>query len=144
MCLYLILSFIRLLLLLLDARFCSPSVSIRSISCKPFLGPRLNRTDCVCCFFFCLFYVVCAISSRYYADKSEIYPIAMHFAKHAAANALVTGTSFHLDFFPSPTPHPCFPIPISHTPSLFPIPTPHDIHSLLQALINDVVWAFFL
>ncbi|THH32747.1 hypothetical protein EUX98_g1452 [Antrodiella citrinella] len=37
-----------------------------------------------------LFTVVCAIASRYY-EKSEIYPIAMHFAKHAAANALITG-----------------------------------------------------
>ena len=34
---------------------------------------------------------VYAVASRYYADKSEIYPIAMHFAKHAAANALITG-----------------------------------------------------
>jgi hypothetical protein len=38
-----------------------------------------------------LFTVVCAISSRYYAKKSGIYPIAMHFAKHSAANALVDG-----------------------------------------------------
>ncbi|KAF8907042.1 hypothetical protein CPB84DRAFT_1878586 [Gymnopilus junonius] len=38
-----------------------------------------------------LFTVICAISSRYYADKSEIYPIAMHFAKHSAANALIDG-----------------------------------------------------
>ncbi|KAI0755619.1 hypothetical protein C8Q74DRAFT_1210774 [Fomes fomentarius] len=38
-----------------------------------------------------LFTVVCAISSRYYTDKSEIYPIAMHFAKHAAASALLNG-----------------------------------------------------
>ena len=34
---------------------------------------------------------VCAISSRYYSKKSEIYPIAMHFAKHSAANALIDG-----------------------------------------------------
>ena len=34
---------------------------------------------------------VCAVASRYYREKSEIYPIAMHFAKHAAANALITG-----------------------------------------------------
>lgn len=34
---------------------------------------------------------VCAVASRYYSEKSEIYPIAMHFAKHAAANALITG-----------------------------------------------------
>ncbi|KAJ7774168.1 hypothetical protein DFH07DRAFT_767379 [Mycena maculata] len=33
----------------------------------------------------------CAISSRYYLEKSEIYPIAMHFAKHSAANALTDG-----------------------------------------------------
>ncbi|KAI0084549.1 hypothetical protein BDY19DRAFT_970897 [Irpex rosettiformis] len=38
-----------------------------------------------------LFTVVCAVASRYYEQKSEIYPIAMHFAKHAAANALITG-----------------------------------------------------
>jgi hypothetical protein len=38
-----------------------------------------------------LFTVICAISSRYYSEKSEIYPIAMHFAKHAAANALIDG-----------------------------------------------------
>lgn len=34
---------------------------------------------------------VCAIASRYYVEKSEIYPIAMHFAKHSAANALIDG-----------------------------------------------------
>ncbi|KAF5376493.1 hypothetical protein D9615_008666 [Tricholomella constricta] len=38
-----------------------------------------------------LFTVICAISSRYYSEKSEIYPIAMHFAKHSAANALIDG-----------------------------------------------------
>ncbi|RDB22039.1 Protein priB [Hypsizygus marmoreus] len=38
-----------------------------------------------------LFTVICAISSRYYTEKSEIYPIAMHFAKHSAANALIDG-----------------------------------------------------
>lgn len=37
------------------------------------------------------FLSVCAISSRYYVGKSEIYPIAMHFAKHSAANALING-----------------------------------------------------
>lgn len=35
--------------------------------------------------------LVCAISSRYYTKKAGIYPIAMHFAKHSAANALVDG-----------------------------------------------------
>ena len=35
--------------------------------------------------------IVCAVSSRYYGDKSEIYPVAMHFAKHSAANALIDG-----------------------------------------------------
>ena len=35
--------------------------------------------------------LVCAVASRYYKERSEIYPIAMHFAKHAAANALITG-----------------------------------------------------
>ena len=34
---------------------------------------------------------MCAISSRYDTEKSEIYPIAMHFAKHAAASALLNG-----------------------------------------------------
>jgi hypothetical protein len=38
-----------------------------------------------------LFTVICAIASRYYIAKSEIYPIAMHFAKHSAANALIDG-----------------------------------------------------
>ncbi|KAF9788176.1 hypothetical protein BJ322DRAFT_1001297 [Thelephora terrestris] len=38
-----------------------------------------------------LFTVVCAVSSRYYREKSEVYPIAMHFARHAAANALIDG-----------------------------------------------------
>ncbi|KAJ6479456.1 hypothetical protein C8R47DRAFT_983369, partial [Mycena vitilis] len=38
-----------------------------------------------------LFTVVCAISSRYYPPKSEIYPIAMHFARHSAVNALIDG-----------------------------------------------------
>jgi hypothetical protein len=37
-----------------------------------------------------LFTVVCAIASRY-SDKPDVYPIAMHFAKSAAANALVDG-----------------------------------------------------
>ncbi|KAJ2932869.1 hypothetical protein H1R20_g4235, partial [Candolleomyces eurysporus] len=38
-----------------------------------------------------LFTVVCAIASRYFTEKSEIYPIAMHFAKHSAATALIDG-----------------------------------------------------
>lgn len=38
-----------------------------------------------------LFTVICAISSRYHPVKSSIYPIAMHFAKHSAANALIDG-----------------------------------------------------
>ncbi|KAH9850967.1 fungal-specific transcription factor domain-containing protein [Lenzites betulinus] len=38
-----------------------------------------------------LFTVICAISSRYDQEKSDIYPIAMHFAKHAAASALLNG-----------------------------------------------------
>ncbi|KAK0471066.1 hypothetical protein IW261DRAFT_1344923, partial [Armillaria novae-zelandiae] len=36
-----------------------------------------------------LFTVICAIASRYHPPKSSIYPIAMHFAKRSAANALV-------------------------------------------------------
>ncbi|KAJ7124189.1 hypothetical protein C8R44DRAFT_980593 [Mycena epipterygia] len=61
---------------------------------KPFVGlldPVLHTpasTFARCPF---LFTVVCAISSRYYPEKSEIYPIAMHFAKHAAATALIDG-----------------------------------------------------
>ncbi|KAJ6471467.1 hypothetical protein C8R45DRAFT_1165247, partial [Mycena sanguinolenta] len=38
-----------------------------------------------------LFTVVCAVSARYYTEKSEIYPIAMQFAKRSAANALNEG-----------------------------------------------------
>ncbi|KIM60279.1 hypothetical protein SCLCIDRAFT_1217063 [Scleroderma citrinum Foug A] len=38
-----------------------------------------------------LFTVICAVSSRYYNVKSEIYPVSMHFAKHSAANALTDG-----------------------------------------------------
>ncbi|KAF7373029.1 Protein priB [Mycena sanguinolenta] len=38
-----------------------------------------------------LFTVVCAIASRYYTERSEIYPIAMQFAKRSAANALNDG-----------------------------------------------------
>ncbi|KAI0722050.1 hypothetical protein C8Q72DRAFT_859459 [Fomitopsis betulina] len=38
-----------------------------------------------------LFTVVCAISSRYYKDRSEIYPVAMHFARRAAADGLLNG-----------------------------------------------------
>jgi hypothetical protein len=37
-----------------------------------------------------LFTVVCAIALRY-SEKREVYPIAMHFAKSAAANALIDG-----------------------------------------------------
>ncbi|PBK66466.1 hypothetical protein ARMSODRAFT_851481, partial [Armillaria solidipes] len=36
-----------------------------------------------------LFTVICAIASRYHPPKSSIYPIAMCFAKHSAADALV-------------------------------------------------------
>ncbi|PBK66477.1 hypothetical protein ARMSODRAFT_960039 [Armillaria solidipes] len=36
-----------------------------------------------------LFTVICAIASRYHPPKSSIYPTAMRFAKHSAANALV-------------------------------------------------------
>ncbi|KAL0567880.1 hypothetical protein V5O48_014114 [Marasmius crinis-equi] len=38
-----------------------------------------------------LFTVICAVSSRYYTKKSEIYPVAMQFAKSSAAKALVDG-----------------------------------------------------
>ncbi|KAK0234481.1 hypothetical protein EDD85DRAFT_84347 [Armillaria nabsnona] len=36
-----------------------------------------------------LFTVICAITSRYHPRKSSIYQIAMRFAKHSAANALI-------------------------------------------------------
>jgi hypothetical protein len=35
-------------------------------------------------------HIVCTVALRY-SDKSEMYPIAMHFAKSAAANALIDG-----------------------------------------------------
>ncbi|KAH9942813.1 hypothetical protein B0H21DRAFT_695974 [Amylocystis lapponica] len=38
-----------------------------------------------------LFTVICAVASRYYPPKSEIYPVAMHFAKRAAAEGLLNG-----------------------------------------------------
>ncbi|THU98704.1 hypothetical protein K435DRAFT_660495 [Dendrothele bispora CBS 962.96] len=62
--------------------------------CNPFislLDPVLHTpaTTFARCPF--LFTVICAISSRYYPEKSEIYPIAMHFAKHSAATALTDG-----------------------------------------------------
>src|SRR5258706_3835898 len=46
--------------------------------------PLLERLDLYCA-------TVCAISSRYYTERSELYSIAMHFAKSAAANALIDG-----------------------------------------------------
>lgn len=61
---------------------------------NPFIGlldPTLHTSQSIfqrCPF---LFTVICAISSRYYKEKSEIYPVAMHFAKHSAANALIDG-----------------------------------------------------
>ncbi|KAJ7140019.1 fungal-specific transcription factor domain-containing protein [Mycena crocata] len=61
------------------------------IPSSPLLDPVLHTpasTFARCPF---LFTVICAISSRYYPEKSEIYPIAMHFAKHSAANALIDG-----------------------------------------------------
>lgn len=63
---------------MLDAHSCSPLVRLFAV---PFPSPgKLTDND-----------LVCAVSSRYYREKSEIYPIAMHFAKHAAANALIDG-----------------------------------------------------
>ncbi|KAF8579154.1 hypothetical protein K439DRAFT_1360225 [Ramaria rubella] len=38
-----------------------------------------------------LFTVVCAVASRYYAPKADIYKYAMHFAKSAAATSLIDG-----------------------------------------------------
>ncbi|KAG9308027.1 hypothetical protein JVU11DRAFT_12679 [Chiua virens] len=61
---------------------------------NPFIGlldPKLHNSTSIfqrCPF---LFTVICAISSRYYGEKSEIYPVAMHFARHSAANALIDG-----------------------------------------------------
>lgn len=39
-----------------------------------------------------LFTVICAIASRFYPERSNIYPQAMQFAQHAAGTALVSGT----------------------------------------------------
>jgi hypothetical protein len=61
---------------------------------NPFIGlldPKLHTASSIfqrCPF---LFTVICAISSRYCPEKSEIYPVAMHFAKRSAANALIDG-----------------------------------------------------
>ncbi|KAF9236150.1 fungal-specific transcription factor domain-containing protein [Melanogaster broomeanus] len=61
---------------------------------NPFIGlldPKLHTTSSIfqrCPF---LFTAICAISSRYCPEKSNIYPVAMHFAKHSAANALIDG-----------------------------------------------------
>lgn len=58
-----------------------------------FCGCLRGRRESVCVsrilFIFCD--PVCAIASRYYSEKSEIYPIAMHFAKRAAADGLLNG-----------------------------------------------------
>jgi hypothetical protein len=34
---------------------------------------------------------VCAITSRYYDERKDLYPVAMHFAKNECANALMHG-----------------------------------------------------
>ena len=36
----------------------------------------------------CVPHIVCAVALRY-SDKPEVYPIAMHFAQNASANALI-------------------------------------------------------
>jgi hypothetical protein len=36
--------------------------------------------------------IVCAISSKFYEEKPEIYTIAIHMAKAAAANAFLDGS----------------------------------------------------
>ncbi|PBK66480.1 hypothetical protein ARMSODRAFT_1021285 [Armillaria solidipes] len=46
--------------------------------------PKLTLARCPV-----LFMVICAITSRYHAPKSSIYPMAMRFAKHSAAKALI-------------------------------------------------------
>ncbi|KAJ7153988.1 hypothetical protein C8R43DRAFT_443959 [Mycena crocata] len=38
-----------------------------------------------------LFTVVCALASRFYSDRPELYPRAMHFAQMAAGTALISG-----------------------------------------------------
>ncbi|KAF8986590.1 hypothetical protein BDQ17DRAFT_1436191 [Cyathus striatus] len=38
-----------------------------------------------------LFTVVCAIASRFYSDRPELYPQAMHYAQLAAGTALISG-----------------------------------------------------
>ncbi|KAF5391201.1 hypothetical protein D9757_003162 [Collybiopsis confluens] len=77
----------------LPSRFCDSGLS-NVFALQPFislLDPVLHTpaTTFARCPF--LFTVVCGIASRYYPEKSEIYPIAMHFAKHSAANALIDG-----------------------------------------------------
>ena len=69
--LYLITSFVQPFLSVLDPKLHTPA---STFSRCPFL-----------------FTVICAVSSRYYALKSSIYPIAMHFAKQAAAKNLIDG-----------------------------------------------------
>ena len=39
----------------------------------------------------CLSRLVCTVASRYYKEKPHIYAMAIHFAKAAAANAIIDG-----------------------------------------------------
>ncbi|KIK36949.1 hypothetical protein CY34DRAFT_16042 [Suillus luteus UH-Slu-Lm8-n1] len=59
---------------------------------QPFIGlldPTLHTSQTI--FQRRPFLFTSAVSSRYYKEKSEIYPVFMHFAKHTAANALIYG-----------------------------------------------------
>lgn len=38
-----------------------------------------------------LVHIVCAVASRYYDEKPHIHGMAMHFARAAAANAIIDG-----------------------------------------------------
>lgn len=36
-------------------------------------------------------HAVCAVASRFFPGRADMYATAMHFAKHSAANALIDG-----------------------------------------------------
>ncbi|KAK0187345.1 hypothetical protein F5146DRAFT_1004265 [Armillaria mellea] len=55
----------------------------------PILDPVLLTPKSTLAWCPVLFMVICTIASRYHPQKSSIYQIAMHFAKHSAANGLI-------------------------------------------------------
>ena len=86
------LPWLKLVLALRIVARSSPSYTRIDVFEMSFLVYRQWVTHKLISYFHNLYMIaVCAISSRYYAEKSEIYPIAMHFAKHSAANALIDG-----------------------------------------------------